>query len=143
MAYIQGMELVLEVNSAFHVDGPVTVELPEYMNVLPLDEYLEASSAKNRGELVLAAGRHPESGDIVFLTGYGELKELKVGEQDDPEAMSFDIPSGRTKPTDFGQTICVDLEEGTYEIAADWALDNSIMLINLGVCGSKVAYVDQ
>jgi hypothetical protein len=134
------MELVIEGHPVFHAEGTVTVELPAYMKVLPAEELEEARSADNRDKLVLAAGRHPESGDLVFLTGAGELMEVNLEQfQVPPTFLMF--------PIDHAQTIRIELVdfEG-IEVAADWAMRVGKLLINLGTLadkkGARVTYVD-
>lgn len=132
------MELTIEGHPSFHVEGTVTVELPSWMTVLREDELEEARTAENRDGLILAAGRHP-SGDIVFLTGLGELKELKWEESALPRL-------GKVFPIDFGQTLRIEVNNHrSIEVSNLWALDNAHLILFLGSMaepgGARVSYV--
>jgi len=134
------MRLTLEGHHSFHTEGSVTVELPEYMSVLPESELEEARTATNREGLILAAGRDPKSHDIVFLTGAGELMEIKWDEANLPSL-------GRVTPIDYGQTIRIEVNRHrAIELSNLWALDNAKQLIFLGALaepgGTEVSYVE-
>lgn len=131
------MELTIEGHPSFQVEGTVTIELPSYMQLLPPDELEEARTAENRDGLILAAGRHP-SGDIVFLTGAGELLELDCRLNHVPE-------SGRAFPIDFGQMLRFEAGNGhVMEVTNLWSIANARQLIFFGVpvepSGSRVSY---
>lgn len=131
-------ELTIEGHPSFHVEGTVTIELPDWMHLLPESELKEARTAENRDGLILAAGRH-KSGDIVFLTGLGELKELKWDESALPRL-------GRVFPIDFGQTLRIEVNNHrTIEVSNLWALDNAHSLLFLGSMvepeGARISYV--
>ena len=138
------MELVLEGHPAFHVEGTVTVELPAYMKLLPQEELNEVRKADNRDKLAVAAGRHPETGDLVFLTGAGELYEVHFNEF---------IPDRRIVtesmfPIDHGNTIRIELQElEGIEVDIAWAMRVGHMMINLGTLadkkGARVSYLDE
>ncbi len=134
------MELTLEGHPSFHTEGTVTVALPEWMYTLPQDEIDEARTAENRDGLILAAGRHPGSGDIVFLTGDGQLREIKRS-----RLRKEQVPAGEAMPVDFGQTIKV--EDGSsqgFEMSNLWAIDNAMGIMFLGAMatieGTRVEY---
>ena len=134
------MELTIEGLTTAQASGPITIELPPYMYLLEAEEMVEARVADNRADLILAAGRHP-TGNILFITGDGYIREIDCDEHK--------IPNGPVNPVDFGQTICVHLGKGeTYEIAADWALENAQTLLAAGVLGgdskgARITYVDE
>jgi hypothetical protein len=135
------MELVIEGHPTLHVEGTVTVELPAYMRMLPEEELKEARTSDNRDKLVLAAGRHPESGDLVFLTGIGELMEVDLEQ--------FQVPATDAMwPINGGRGIRIELRdfEG-IDVDADWAMRVGKLLINLGTLadkkGARVTYVDE
>lgn len=132
------MELTIEGHPSFHVEGTVTVELPSWMTVLPEPELEEARTAENRDGLILAAGRHPD-GDIVFLTGLGELKEIKWEDNGLPRL-------GKVFPIDYGQTIRIEVNNHrSLEVSNLWALDVSQLLLFLGSMaepgGARISYV--
>lgn len=128
------MELTISGQPEFGIEGPVNIKLPEFMTLLPAEELKESITDGNRN-LILAAGRHP-SGDIVVLTGNGELRELKKGE--------YGIPEGAVTPTDHGQTLLVGGDG--FEIASEWFVENASLLILFGGLptgtGHRVSYVD-
>lgn len=128
------MELTIEGHPSFHVEGSVTIELPDYMKLLPDDELEEARTAANRDCLILAAGYHPNGRDLVFLTGAGELLEIN--------ARTHSLPHGDAYPYEFGHTVRID----SYEIANDWLIENATSIIFLGAMaepgGARISYSD-
>lgn len=138
--YSRVMELTISGHPSFHIEGTVTVELPDWMRLLPQHELEEAAAAENRNGLILAAGRHPE-GDIVFLTGVGELKELKWEESGLPRL-------GYVFPIDFGQTIRIEVNNHrSIEVSNLWSIDNAHSLLFFGSMvepdGNRVSYVQE
>ena len=134
------MELTLEGHTMFHAEGTITIDLPAYMKLLETGELAEACKAENRAELIVAAGRHPGSGDLVFLTGVGELLEVDLNQFDCPA--TYDM-----FPIDHGNTIRIELVEFEgIEVDAGWARRVGRELINFGVLadkkGTRVTYVD-
>jgi len=119
------MEFTLDENAAFDITGPVDLELPSYMKMLSPSDLREAqASATSESALILAVGCHPKSGNIVFLTSDGELREIKRKETDRQIV--------RVYPKDYGMTVRVEgYEEHAYEICCDWAIENSDLIINL------------
>lgn len=142
MLYSTGMELTLAGHPSFHTEGSVTIELPDYMTLLPDVELEEVKTAINREGLIVAAGRHPD-GDIVFLTGAGELKELAWSEMSNHDQ----VPRfGRVLPIDYGQTLRFEASHHrALEVSNHWVLDRAQLLIFLGAMaepgGSRVSYV--
>lgn len=141
MMYLERqMELSLEgLTSASFEGGPITIELPAYMYPLEPEEMSESRTAENRGDLALAAGRHP-GGNILFVTGDGYIREI------DCETHK-DLPMGAVTPADFGQTLVIHARK-QYEIAVSWAIDNSISLLSAGALssgpkGTRIRYVDE
>lgn len=137
------MELTLEGHTMFHAEGTVTIELPEYMKPLEPGERAEALKAENRPQLIVAAGRHPNSGDLVFITGVGELMEVRFNEFIPDERLVTESMF----PIDHGQTIKIVLRDfEDVEVSAEWALRVGRQLINLGTLadkrGARVAYID-
>lgn len=111
------MELELE-GGSFEVQGNVEVLLPNYMAMLPPDELDEARRAAHRSELVIAAGRKPDTSEIIVMTGDNRLLVL--------DGDAHGVPKGRVFPIDCGQTVAVDSDEfvkGYFEMATDWVLD--------------------
>jgi hypothetical protein len=108
------MELTLEGHPSFHVEGNVTVNLPSYMKMLTAEEFAEAVAEKDK-RLILAVGRDPKSGDVIFMTNRGELEEISSEEHG--------LPDGDVTPIDFGQTIMIGLEEAdSFQMSVEWAL---------------------
>ena len=121
------MELTIGANPELHVEGPVTIELPAWMHLLPVDERDEVSNAPNRDKLVVAAGRHP-MGDIVFLTGDGQLWEIDGEAQ---EKAGMPLWNVEIAPVDHGQTLEY-IMTGSFEVAVDFALQHASGLIFFG-----------
>lgn len=138
------MELTLSGHPTIHVEGTITIELPTYMKLLAEDELKNALVAENRDKLVLAAGRHPSTGDLVFLTGAGELMEVNFNKfVPDPRI----VPEAMF-PIDHGQAIRIELHElEGVEVDVEWAMRVGHLLINLGRLvhkdGARVTYVDE
>lgn len=109
------MELELEGGST-EVSGNVEVTLPDYMVMLPQEELTEVRRAAQRDQMIIAAGRKPDTGEIVLMTGEAKLMVLKAG--------AFGIPDGPVLPIDFGHTLAVE-KEGYYEMASDWVIENA------------------
>lgn len=133
------MELTLEGDTSIHVEGSVTIDLPSYMKVLTAEELHEAISFK-ASERIVAAGEDPNSHDVVFLTNRGTLYELSAEEQA--------LPATDAYPIDFGDTLQLRLDElESFNVSAEWAIENSRMIINLGVFatkeGAKFTYVSK
>lgn len=99
------------------VGGNIEVVLPDYMTILPREELVEVARASQRDQMIVAAGRHPETGDVVFMTATGKLMTL--------DSEKFESPNGKAVPIDCGRMIGIETEKGYYEIAVDWAIDNS------------------
>jgi hypothetical protein len=136
------MELTLDPHASIHAEGPVTIELPEYMRLLAPRELEEARKADNRADLIFASGRHP-SGDIVFITGDGYIREIDWETQ-----MAEGLPKANVwvVPIDHGQTLEYVMT-GSYEISAGWAIDHSTSLmcfgsLSTGPEGTRVRYTD-
>jgi len=135
------MELTLEGPTTAHASGNLTVELPRYMIPLEPEEMHDSRTAPNKAQLALAAGRHP-NGNIMFITGDGTIHEIDCQKQGD-------LPKGAVYPIDNGLTIVI-LHPGhkPFEIATDWALENSSTLLSAGVMvattkGRRITYVDE
>lgn len=114
-------ELTIDSHASIHADGPVTLELPEYMVLLTPEELAEARVAPDRAKLVLAAGRHP-NGNILFVTGVGSIMEIDCKE--------YDIPGGLVRPTDYGSTIRVEAPDGCFMFAAGRAIELGTMILS-------------
>lgn len=131
------MQLTIEGHPEVFVEGQVTVELPKYLHLLPDDELEEARTAENRHGLILAAGRHPNGEDIVFLTGAGDLIELNIWQHG--------LPPVDVKPIDFGQSLAFTVKTGSYEVPNTWAIENGNRILFLGAMaqpgGTRVVYV--
>jgi hypothetical protein len=118
------MEFELGSGTEATVEGNVDIELPDYVTMLPREELLEAKRASQRNEMIIAAGRHPESGDIVALTGDGKLLQMRRG---------FDgIPDGPVIPIDFGHGVAIETGTGYFEMASDWFVHNSQTILAPG-----------
>jgi hypothetical protein len=137
------MELTLGGNTSLQTEGTVTIELPSYMVLLPKEELEEARAAKNKHKLCLAAGRHPSTGDIVFLLGDGSIREVT-------HTRIKGIPMGPVAPVEYGHGIAIEndpTKRSTFEIATTYAIDESQPIVNLGLTatkeGSRAAYVDE
>jgi hypothetical protein len=111
--------------------------------MIPLEpeEMHDSRTAPNKAQLALAAGRHP-NGNIMFITGDGTIHEIDCQKQGD-------LPKGAVYPIDNGLTIVI-LHPGhkPFEIATDWALENSSTLLSAGVMvattkGRRITYVDE
>lgn len=113
------MEFELE-GGSFEATGNIEVTLPDYMVLLPAEELTEARRAIQADQMVIAAGRRPDSDEIVLMTADNRLLVL--------DGAAHELPKGRAFPTDFGHTIAIDNDEfvrGYFEVAADWAIDNA------------------
>lgn len=133
------MELTLEGHPSFGVEGNVTVELPGYMHVLSEPELNVARVADDRADLVFAAGRHPHTQEIVFLTGRGELREI--------DTEQFSIPDGPARPAPGGRGIVLDPRgHDSIDVSVEWATRVSQLLMDFGTLadarGVRVTYVD-
>ena len=128
------MELTISGHTSWHVDGQVTIDLPEWMVLLSPEELEEAKANENRQDLVFAVGRH-SSGDIVVLTGAGELRELR------PDSHEF--PDGPVRPSNGGRHVTVGDD---YMVSACFIIANADNLLFLGSMaapeGQRVSYVD-
>lgn len=137
------MELVIDGSPTLHTEGTVTVELPSYMRLLPADELTQARTAGQRAQMALAAGRHPRTGDLVFITGIGEIVEVHLDQLRVPETTEM-------YPIDCGHTIRVVLKDtdafDPIEVATDWAIHVGHTLFNVGTLaderGARVSYLD-
>lgn len=137
------MELTLSGRPEFNVEGTITIELADYMNLLQDDELKEAIVAEDRDKLILAAGMHPSTGDLVFLTGAGMLMEVYFNEFIPDER----IVTKHMFPIKRGQAVRIELHElDGIEVDAEWAMRVGHLLINLGSLadkkGARVSYVD-
>jgi hypothetical protein len=137
------MELTIDPNAELHVEGPVTIELPPWMRMLPPAELAEVKTAANRASLVVAAGRHP-MGDIVFLTGDGQLWEID-GETQQESGMP--MVNAAVAPIDCGHTLEYVMT-GSFEIDIDWALERARGILFFGALSNgpeatRVRYVDE
>ena len=136
------MELTLDGHAMFHAEGTITIEMPAYMNLLPADELAEARKADNCADLVVAAGRHPHCGDLVFMTGVGVLMEIDMSDPNFGIPATFDM-----FPIDHGNSIKIELVdfEG-IEVDASWAIRVGCELMNLNRLadkkGARISYVD-
>jgi len=133
------MELTIAGSPDLHVEGTVTIELPEYMTLLAPDELKEVQNHPTNNDLVLAAGVHA-SGDIVFLTVTGELRESNLE--------GLPAPIVKAWPIDHGKTIVIELQDKElYEIPHFVAIRNSRSLMNFGVMakqeGTRISYIDK
>lgn len=113
------MELELD-GGGMEASGNVEVTLPDYMTMLPQEELAEARRAAQNDQMIIAAGKKPDSDEIVLMTGDARLMVLK-------KPGRFGIPEGRVLPIDFGMTLAVE-KEGYYEMASDWVIDNSELI---------------
>lgn len=133
------MELTLKGHPSVYSGGTITVELPQYMVMLPQDELDEATSCPQRIMLAIAAGRHP-SGKIVFMTGDGYLREVNTSEHG--------IPDGPVSIVDDGNTLNIALSEDpvalekSYQIDVGWAIKHGTVLLGVSLDGARVQYVD-
>jgi hypothetical protein len=142
--YIQHVELLINAHWSLHNEGTVTIVLPDFMTALVEEELKlandDTTAGRPRTELAFAAGRHPRSQEIVFVTGVGEVRSIDTAQ--------FGIPPGKAFPIDHGLTIRIELDgyQG-FEVATDWAMRVSQELINLGRMadkrGARVTYVDE
>lgn len=135
------MELTLNGDTECNAEGTVTIELPSYMKLLDSSELQAACKNEVRAQLAVAAGQHPETGDLVFLTGAGEIIEVDVKQ--------FNFPATYEMfPTNRGSSIRIELVdfEG-IEVDTSWARKVGRQLINLGTLahknGARVTYVDE
>lgn len=116
--YNCNMEFELE-GGSFEAQGNVEVTLPDYMVMLPQAELDEARRAVQRDQMIIAAGRKPDSDEIVVMTATAKLMVLNAGEHG--------IPTGKVLPIDFGHTVAIE-HEGYYEMASDWVIANAAPL---------------
>lgn len=112
------MELELE-GGSFEAVGNVEVTLPDYMVMLPQEELDEAKRAVQRDQMIIAAGRKPDTGEIVFMTATSRLMVLDAGKHE--------IPDGKVIPIDWGHGLAVE-HEGYYAMASDWVIDNAELI---------------
>ena len=138
-----GMELTLDPHASIHAAGPVTIEVPPYMRLLRPAELKEARTAENRADLIFASGRHP-SGDIVFITGDGYIREIDWETQ---KKEWMPLANVDVVPVDHGQTLEYVMT-GSYEVASDWAIEHSTSLMCFGSLsegpqGTRIRYIDE
>jgi len=131
------MELTIAPNSDIHVKGPVTVEVPAYMKLLPTKELELVRVDPDRARIVVAAGRHP-NGDIVFITGVGDLREINV-ETQSSECIDF---YALVAPENHGRTIKCYATMRSCEIGVGWALEHSRSLLFFGHETQKLSEQD-
>jgi hypothetical protein len=134
------VELIIEGDASMHVEGTVTIELPSYMKTLPSDELEQVRTATNRAQLALAAGRHPQTREIVVVTGVGEIISI--------DTVQFMIPSGQAWPTNGGLELHIELDDfESLDVDTEWALRVGQQIINLGTLadpkGARVSYIDE
>ena len=107
------------------IEGPAAVSLPAYLVPLVPEEMRVARANAGHDGLILAAGRDPRSGDAVFLTNGGELREIS----------SAELPIGAIFPVDCGQTLRIETgtdERVNLDVSWAWALANSVVIVNVG-----------
>jgi hypothetical protein len=90
---------------------------------LPPEELTEVQSAENRHLLALAAGRHPQTADVHFVTGDGSIYELPLTTQ-----QQHSVPLGvAVTPIDYGHTLAFATPKG-YEVDIEWAIKFATVL---------------
>lgn len=122
------MELTLDGDNEVQCFGDVSIELPSWMTCLSAKEI--ATSRCVGTTLIVAAGREPQSGDIVFMLGNHELRCLSVDTLKciNDTLYRERVPSrGHVAPCDGGNMIAI----GTFKISREWACDFSRTLIGL------------
>jgi hypothetical protein len=110
------MEFEFENSDGITVVGDVEITLPDHMTLLSQTELIEVQKSGNEC-LIIAAGRDPDTAELVFMTSTTKLLKLNVTE--------LDFPDGDVYPSDFGQSVCIG---PNFEIAADWIVENAISL---------------
>lgn len=125
-----GLEFEIPEDSLLVASGRVTVILPGYMTSLTQHEISELQVAPQRANMIIACGIDPKSKDIVMLTGGGQFLELSTKSFRDKLEIMHCVPD------DNGHTIIFPGPEKTYELAADWAIENAHSLnvsVDLGI----------
>jgi hypothetical protein len=147
------MELTLEGVTSMEAGGNVTIELPAYMHVLDKHEFQLARASADKLERILAAGRHPTSGNMVFITGAGDIREIDFTEvfKTFEAVVCSSISCNDYVPIVEGRSVRVDFNEldimRPIELDADWCIQQSQLMIALGAAfagknGVRVTYLD-
>lgn len=129
------MEFILQGRTAVHTEGSIMIELPDYMVVLPEPELQEALSTTNNGDLIIAAGRH-QDGDIVLLTGSGDMMEI--------DCVEASLPTlGRVVPAEFGRSLLIEITcRCVIKVSSRKALDHSTTILSRDHAGvTQTSYV--
>jgi hypothetical protein len=139
------MELSLDGSPTMQATGHITIDLPSYMHQLDEVSFQAARSASDKLERILAIGRHAASGDIVFLTGAGDLRQLDMAQ--------FRVPLiADVEPVDNGSQIRVKFQEDDVfdpiDLEATWAIRISSLLLAVaktleGKDGAHITYADE
>lgn len=108
--YIVSVEFDLEGGEAT-VGGNVSITLPSYITLLPQAELDEARSSTFTDRLAIAAGRRSMTGDLLVLTGTGQMYRL--------DRTRYEIPSGPACPVDYGRYVAIGVG---YRVVVDWLL---------------------
>lgn len=111
------MELELDGGDVI-VEGNIQITLPDYMTMLPQQELSELKHAQQRNQMIVAAGRKPNTTDIVLVTADNRILVL--------DAAKHQIPEGVIVPIDWGHSLLVEADGPDFEIASDWAIENAV-----------------
>jgi hypothetical protein len=110
------MELLLELpnKNGIHVEGNVSIVLPDYFTELSPELVALASQSKQASQIVVAVGRKDMNSDVEFVTASGTMMYA--------ETRKLGLPPGRVTLDDCGFTIVIGKR---FEVAADWLIDVS------------------
>jgi hypothetical protein len=102
----------------------LTMELPEYLQLLPDPELHVVATSPDRARLIMAAGYHPNGAQIVCMTGAGSVLEL--------DASALKLPSGLARPGLYGASLVIVRADGTlHEASRDWVMCWARRLVDL------------
>lgn len=116
------MELSVEGLTGIKIEGNASIRIPPYMKVLRPEEFVVVSRYDKRETLIIAAGKEPSSGDLVLITGSGNVCEIKAND--------VLLPQGFARPGHFGLTVEFDNID-VVEMSNDWLLSRAKVIASL------------
>lgn len=129
------MEFEVTDDTVLHVQGTTVMTLPPYMKRLPPDQFKLVAVCPQRKQMILACGR--DKGDVVMLTGDGQLMKLNIAESG--------LPDEDCLPIDYGHGVlfpqAITGNNTSYE-ASSRIMIESAKPLNV-VFGGEPSYQDE